>query len=67
MLLSGKEYSPRVSNPMPKPLNEYLPGPAFLVNLTLLNKQPPKVKSISKSHGHETNSSTIKNLLNFLK
>ena len=53
---SSKEYCPRVSNPIPKPLYEYLSGLAFLVNLTPPNKQSPKVKSVFKSCGHESNS-----------
>ena len=41
---------------MPKPLYEYLSGSAFLVNLTPVNKQPPKVKLVFKSCDHESNS-----------
>ena len=54
-LPSGKEYSPQVLNSIPKPQYEYLSGSAFSVNLTPPNKQPPKVKSVSKFGGHESN------------
>ena len=43
-LPSGKEYFPRVWNPISKPLYKYLSGSVFLVNLTPPNKQLPKVK-----------------------
>ena len=56
MLPLGKEYCPRLSNPKPKPLYEYLSGSAFLINLWPPNKQPPEVKSVFKSCGHESNS-----------
>ena len=53
-LPSGKEYSIRVSNPIPKPLCVYLSRSVFLVNLKSPNKQLPKAKSISISRGHES-------------
>ena len=43
-------------NPIPKPVYTYLPGSAFLANLTPQNKQYFKVKSEFKSRDHVFNS-----------
>ena len=56
MLPSRKEWYPRESNPIQQLICKCLSRSTFLVNLTLPKKEPPKVKSVSKFRGHESNS-----------
>ena len=46
MLPSGKEYSPRESNPMPYPVYLYLSRSVFLISSSDPNKQLLSVKSV---------------------
>ena len=57
MLPSGNENTACESNLIPKPVHTY--RSLFLANLTPLNKQPFKVKSVFKSRDHGSNSLTI--------
>ena len=63
MLPLGKYNSECKSNRIPQPEYTYLPGSAFLTNLTPPNKQPFKVKSKFESRDHVSNSNTIKFIL----
>ena len=57
----------RISNPIPWQLYKYLSRSAFLANLTPENRQFFKVKSESNSHGHDSNSETIKKFIILLE
>ena len=56
MLLSDNKTTERQWNPMLLPLYLYLSGSVFLVSFTDPKKQSFKLKSVSKSRDHISNS-----------
>ena len=56
MLLSDNKTTERRWNPMLLPLYLYLSGSVFLVSFTDPKKQSFKLKSVSKSRDHISNS-----------